>query len=108
LLLAHGEREVPTEFFPADAAALQVALSLTVTPVRWRAGVLGSAHQINQEADRVAWLRAQWQTTTEDGESAHIAGAAALLGVPAIGVRVVSGTGAQAAAAGLALLEVLP
>jgi adenosylhomocysteine nucleosidase len=108
LLLSPGERETPTEFFPADPAALSRALALSVAPARVRRGTLGSAHQVNQEADRVAWIRTHWQTSAEDGESAHIAGAAALLGVPAIGLRVISGTGAQAAAAGLAFLEASP
>jgi len=108
LLLAPGEREVSTEFFPADPAALRRALALSLPGMRLVAGTLGSAHQVNREVDRIAWLRTHWQTSAEDGESAHIAGAAALLGVPALGLRVIAGTGAQAAAAGLAFLEAAP
>jgi len=52
-------------------------------------GVLGSAHQVNREADRIAWLHKHWGTSCEDGESAHIAGCAQLLGVPVIGLRII-------------------
>ncbi len=108
LMLAPGEKEASTDYLPADTAALRLALALPLAPTRLVPGTLGSAHQVNQEADRIAWLRTQWKTSTEDGESAHVAGAAALLGVPAIGLRVVEGSGAQAAAAGLAFLEAAP
>jgi adenosylhomocysteine nucleosidase len=61
-------------------------------------GVLGSANQVNREADRINLIRAQWNTSTEDGESAHIAGCALLFGVPVVGLRVVDGTQAEVAA----------
>ncbi|HWA10862.1 MAG TPA: 5'-methylthioadenosine/S-adenosylhomocysteine nucleosidase [Opitutaceae bacterium] len=97
LLMTPGENERPAMSFPADASALKVALSLALAGGQVKSGVLGSANQVNREADRVAWLHATWHTATEDGESAHIAGCAALLGVPVIGLRVVDGK-AEAAA----------
>lgn len=104
-LMTAGERETYTDSFPADANAVAVALKLP--PVRGRvvAGVLGSSNQVNREVDRIAWLRAQWQTSTEDGESAHVAGCAVLLGVPVVGFRVVAGTPAEAAAFALVFVE---
>ena len=57
-----------------------------------------SANQVNREADRLAYLRAQWGTSCEDGESAHIAGCALLLRTPVIGLRVIDGTDGEAAA----------
>lgn len=96
-LITAGEKETPTPFFPADPAALAVARSLTPTHGRLVVGVLGSANQVNREADRIGWIRTHWQTSTEDGESAHVAGTALLLGVPVIGLRVVDGAPAQAA-----------
>lgn len=104
-MMTAGERETPTEFFPADAAA--VAIARTLQPARGRlvVGVLGSAHQINREADRVAWLREQWRTSTEDGESAHVAGVGVLLGVPVFGVRVIDHAGTEAAEWVLRFLE---
>ena len=71
-------------------------------------GVLGSAHQINRETDRIAWLHREWGTSCEDGESAHVAGCALLLGVPAFGVRVIDGQPGEAAALVVQLVEVLP
>jgi len=97
LLMTAGEKETPAESFPADAPALSVALALAPAHGRVLRGVLGSANQVNREADRVAWLHTAWHTSTEDGESAHIAGCAALLGVPVLGIRVVDGTAADAA-----------
>lgn len=104
-LMTAGERETYTDNFPADASASAIALKLP--PVRGRvvAGVLGSSNQVNREVDRIAWLRTQWQTSTEDGESAHVAGCAALLGVPVVGFRVVAGTAAEAAAFALGFVE---
>jgi adenosylhomocysteine nucleosidase len=97
MLMTTGERETPAEFFPADSTATALALKLPSSRGRVVAGVLGSAHQVNREADRIAWLRAQWQTSTEDNESAHVAGCGVLLGVPVVGFRVVNSEAADAA-----------
>ncbi len=104
-LMTAGERETPTPSFPADAAALALARSLTPTRGRVVVGALGSANQINREADRIAWLRAQWGTSTEDGESAHIAGVGKLLGTPVIGFRVIEGAPEEAAEFALKFVE---
>ena len=90
-MMGPGERETPAESFPADHAALELALNLAVPRGRVVAGVLGSANQINREVDRIAWLREQWHSSTEDNESAHVAGCAVLFGVPVVGFRVVAG-----------------
>lgn len=104
-LMSAGEKETPAPDFPADRSAL--ALALTLHPARGRivVGVLGSASQINREADRIAWLRQHWGTRCEDGESAHIAGCAELLGVPAFGLRIIDGTDAEAAALALQFVK---
>ena len=83
--------------FPADPAARDLALAVPAPHGRVLRGILGSANQINREPDRIAFLREQWHTSTEDGESAHVAGCAALLAVPIVGARVVDGTPAEAA-----------
>ncbi len=98
LLMTAGEKETPRESFPADVTAAQRALALDWPHGRVTAGMLGSAPQINREADRIAYLRSQWQTSSEDGESAHVAGCATLFGVPVAGARVIDGTPAEAAA----------
>lgn len=104
-IMTPGENETEQERFPADATAL--ALSEKFSPARGRLvpGVLGSAHQENREADRIAWLHENWGTGSEDGESAHVGGTALLLGVPAFGLRVIDGQPGEAAALVLQLLE---
>lgn len=104
-LMTPGEKESRQERFPADPATLAVAEKISAPRGRIVAGVLGSAHQINREADRIAFLRAQWGTSSEDGESAHIAGCALLLGVPAFGLRVIDGKPGEAAQLVLQLVE---
>jgi adenosylhomocysteine nucleosidase len=89
--ISTGEVETYMESFPASEAANTAAMGLkTGGSGRVIAGVLGSAHQVNREADRVAWLRATWGTSCEDFESAHVAVTAKLFGVPAAGIRVIS------------------
>lgn len=93
-----GEKETPEYFFPADASAVETAKTLLSPRGKVVVGVLGSSAQTNREADRIAWIRTQWNTSSEDGESAHIAGCAQLLGVPIIGLRVIDGEEGKAAA----------
>jgi adenosylhomocysteine nucleosidase len=107
LIMTPGEKEVPTMTFPADASARESALKLKPARGRVVAGVLGSANQINREADRIAWLRAHWNTSTEDGVSAHVAGCAQLLAVPVVGISVVDAPVTDAAEFVLRLMEVL-
>jgi adenosylhomocysteine nucleosidase len=104
-LATAGEKETPTLFFPADAGALAVARSLAVARGRLVVGVLGSASQVNREADRLVWLHAEWGTSCEDGESAHIAGCAQLLGVPVFGIRIIDGADGEAAGLAVNFLE---
>jgi adenosylhomocysteine nucleosidase len=105
LLMAPGEKEVPEMTFPADAAAAALVRSLRPAHGRMVPGVLGSANQVNREADRIAWLHTTWGTSCEDGESAHIAGCAQLLGVPVVGWRVIDGAEGDAAALVVPFLE---
>jgi nucleoside phosphorylase len=105
-LMTAGEKEVYVDSFPADAAALNAALSVTDKRHVVR-GVLGSTPQINREADRIAHLRALWHASTEDGESAFIAGCAALFACPATGFRIIEGSPEDAASFALKFLEAL-
>jgi adenosylhomocysteine nucleosidase len=91
LLMTAGEREIPTKTFAADKAAMQLALGLKRATGNVREAVLGSANQVNREADRITWLRRNWGVATEDGESAHVAGSAALFHVPIVGIRIIDG-----------------
>lgn len=107
-LMTPGEKEVYVDSFVADAAALKTALSLSDDGHRVVRGILGSTPQINREADRIAHLRALWHASTEDGESAFVAGCAALFGCPVTGFRVVDGLPDDAANFALKFLEALP
>jgi adenosylhomocysteine nucleosidase len=107
LLMTPGEKEVPAMTFAADTGALAAARSLRNSRGRVVSGVLGSAGQVNRESDRIGWIRAQWGTSCEDGESAHVAGCAQLLGVPVVGWRVIDGADGEAAALVVPFLEAL-
>ena len=99
------EQEKYQDDFPADATALARAEKLKPARGKLVAGVLGSAHQVNREADRIAWIHRTWHTSTEDAESAHIAGCAQLLRTPVIGLRVIDGTPEESAALAAQFLE---
>ena len=105
LFLNPEGREEEMRFFPADPRALALARTLPNPGGRVLTGVLGSAGQHNREADRLAWLRARWGTSCEDGESAFIAGCALALGVPVVGLRVIEGRPDQAAAVAAEFVE---
>ena len=96
-LMAANEVERYTVFFEADQTATAFAATLKSARGRVMLGVLGSANQENHEADRIALLHAQWSTSTEDTESAHIAGCAQLFHIPVIGIRVVDASPEESA-----------
>ena len=100
-----GEKEKYQVDFPADATALARAEKLKPARGKLVAGVLGSANQVNREADRIAYLHKLWHTSSEDFESAHIAGCALLLNTPVIGLRVIDGTPEESAALAAQFLE---
>jgi len=104
-MMIPGEKEHYQVDFPADAAALARAEKLKPARGKLVAGVLGSANQVNREADRVAYIHKLWHTSSEDFESAHVAGCALLLGVPVIGLRVIDGTPEESAALAAQFLE---
>ncbi len=96
-LMTAGEVEHYLMTFPAGDSALAAARPLAAARGRTIVGVLGSANQVNREADRIAWLHEKWETSCEDDESAHVAGCAYLFGIPAIGFRVIDGHDGEAA-----------
>ena len=104
-LMTEGERETPAPFFSADIGALAIAKAIKRSTGRVIVGTLGSANQVNREADRIAWLREEWKTSTEDHESAHVAGVATLFETPVIGFRIVHGEARAAAEFALQFVE---
>jgi adenosylhomocysteine nucleosidase len=106
-MMTPGEKEHYQTDFPADTATLAVALKLTPPRGRIVAGALGSAPQVNREADRIAWIHQTWKTDCEDTESAHIAGCALLFSTPVIGLRIIDGAPAETPGLATQFLEAL-
>jgi len=78
------------EGFAGDAAALAVALRTRNPMGRVFAGVIGSAHEVNLELDRVDWSHRLFGLDVEEMESGHVAALARACGVRYLAFRVVS------------------
>lgn len=76
--------------FPGDPAAITVALRTRNPMGRVFAGVIGSAHEVNLELDRVRWSSRTFGMDVEEMESGHVAAVAFAYGVRYIAFRVVS------------------
>ena len=76
--------------FAGDPAALAVALRTRNPQGRVFAGVIGSAHEVNLELDRVRWSAQTFGMDVEEMESGHVAAVAHAYGIRYIAFRVVS------------------
>jgi adenosylhomocysteine nucleosidase len=76
--------------FTGDPAALAVALRTRNGMGRVFAGVIGSAHEVNLELDRVRWSAETFGMDVEEMESGHVAAVAHAYGIRYIAFRVVS------------------
>ena len=76
--------------FAGDPAALAVALRTRNPQGRVFAGVIGSAHEVNLELDRVRWSAQTFGMDVEEMESGHAAAVAHAYGIRYIAFRVVS------------------
>jgi len=76
--------------FSGDAAALAVALRTRNPMGRVFPGVIGSAHEVNLELDRVRWSAQTFGMDVEEMESGHVAALAHAYGIRCIAFRVVS------------------
>ncbi len=76
--------------FTGDAAALAVALRTRNPMGRVFPGVIGSAHEVNLELDRVQWSARTFGLDVEEMESGHVAAIAHAYGIRYIAFRVVS------------------
>jgi adenosylhomocysteine nucleosidase len=81
--------EFPTGF-TGDPAALAVALRTRNPMGRVFPGVIGSAHEVNLELDRVQWSARTFGMDVEEMESGHVAAIAHAYGIRYIAFRVVS------------------
>jgi adenosylhomocysteine nucleosidase len=76
--------------FPGDPAALAVALRTRNPMGRVFPGIIGSAHEVNLELDRVRWSARTFGMDVEEMESGHIAALAHAYGIRYVAFRVVS------------------
>ncbi|HWA85775.1 MAG TPA: 5'-methylthioadenosine/S-adenosylhomocysteine nucleosidase [Opitutus sp.] len=76
--------------FTGDAAAIAVALRTRNPLGRVFPGVVGSAHEVNLELDRVRWSHETFGMDVEEMESAHVAALAHAFGLRYVTFRVVS------------------
>jgi adenosylhomocysteine nucleosidase len=76
--------------FAGDPAAIAVALRTRNPMGRVFPGVIGSAHEVNLELDRVRWSAQTFGMDVEEMESGHVAAVAHAYGIRCIAFRVVS------------------
>ncbi len=85
-----GELVVFPKGFEGDAACIEVAMRTRNPMGNLYEGVIGSAHEINLELDRVKWSRDTFGMDVEEMESGHVAALAHAYGVRYVAFRVVS------------------
>jgi adenosylhomocysteine nucleosidase len=85
-----GKLESFPHGFAGDAVALAVALRTRNPMGRVFPGVIGSAHEVNLELDRVQWSARTFGMDVEEMESGHVAAIAHAYGIRYIAFRVVS------------------
>ena len=88
--LRSGKLVAYSDGFTGDAAALVVALRTRNVMGRVFSGVIGSAHEVNLELDRVRWSHQTFGMDVEEMESGHVAAIAHAYGIRYIAFRVVS------------------
>jgi adenosylhomocysteine nucleosidase len=76
--------------FAGDPDLLALALRTPNPAGHVREGVIGSAHEVNLELDRVRWSHDTFGLDVEEMESAHVAALARAYGIRYISFRVVS------------------
>lgn len=78
------------EGFAGDVGAMTVAMRTRNPMGRVFPGVIGSAHEVNLEMDRVRWTHRIFGMDVEEMESGHVAALAHAYGIRYIAFRVVS------------------
>jgi len=87
---ATGELKAFPHGFAGDPLALAAALRTRNPMGRVFPGVIGSAHEVNLELDRVQWSARTFGMDVEEMESGHVAAIAHAYGIRYIAFRVVS------------------
>ncbi|HVU23576.1 MAG TPA: 5'-methylthioadenosine/S-adenosylhomocysteine nucleosidase, partial [Opitutus sp.] len=87
---ATGQLVAFPDGFAGDAEAIAVALRTRNPLGRVFPGIVGSAHEVNLELDRVRWSHQTFGMDVEEMESAHVAALAHAYGIRYVTFRVVS------------------
>lgn len=87
---ASGRLQDFPDGFAGDTEAIAIALRTRNPMARVFPGVIGSAHEVNLELDRVAWSHRNFGMDVEEMESAHVAALAHAFGIRYVAFRVVS------------------
>ncbi len=87
---ATGELAAHATGFRGDAEAIAVAMRTRNSMGRVFQGVIGSAHEINLELDRVRWSAVTFGMDVEEMESGHVAAIAHAYQIRYVAFRVVS------------------
>lgn len=85
-----GELKSFPNGFDGDSSCIAVALRTRNPMGRVFSGVIGTAHEVNLELDRVRWTHLTFGMDVEEMESAHVAALAHAYGIRFISFRVVS------------------
>src|SRR5258708_6352162 len=88
--LKGGELTTLKDGFKGDTAAMEIAMRTRNPWGRVFKGVIGSAHEVNLELDRVKWSHDTFGMDVEEMESGHVAAVAAAFNVRYVAFRVVS------------------
>jgi adenosylhomocysteine nucleosidase len=88
--LKTGELVAYPRGFTGDAQAIAVAMRTRNPMGRVFAGVIGSAHEVNLELDRVRWSAHTFGMDVEEMESGDVAAIAHAYGIRYVAFRVVS------------------
>lgn len=85
-----GKERVPFKSFPGDEETLRVALATPYKRGRLSKGILGSAFEYNKEIDRLLWVHKTFGASSEDMESAFVAGTALGFQTRFLAIRIIS------------------
>lgn len=85
-----GKERTAYKNFPGDPELLQTALGTPYKNGRLVKGVIGSAFEYGKEIDRLLWIRKTFGTSSEDMESAFVAGACIGFQTRFLAIRILS------------------
>lgn len=85
-----GKERVVFKNFPGDQEIIKTAMDTPYKRGSLVKGIIGSAFEFNKEIDRMVWIRKTFGTSSEDMESAFVAGTAAGFKTRFLAIRIIS------------------